>query len=1268
MRTSLLLCGLAITLPFGFLCAQTPTDQNEGSRLEVDGVNQIYRFKWWGKSGRTYFIQHSDDLRTWNWVPVVEPGNDSIKEWGFTTTGDKFFARLQYWVGATSDPAGDDFDQDGVPNLYEVQHGQNPFAIEDSDADGLPDGWLDFHAGTFAIYPPTRLTASLSRNQTAAGNVYLNNDTDQAVTFAVAVSGNSGPSYSARDSRTGSAVYDWQDISATGTKLLTISDTWYGYESVPIVGFSFPFYGQSYSAVSVGVNGILTFGPLMYDESPSSIPYRSTYTPSNFIAPLWTNLETSTSGDIYYKQEGNRLIIQYQNVKQAYGNGTYTFQVILHADGKISLQYKTLTGLTHGYSVGIEDATQTLGLQLAYYSPFLANNVAVDILPSSEFFTIAQTSGTVAARSRTRLDGLFQSRQLPFGNYSANITLTHSGGGTSPRNVSANLTVKNDPSVVTLVYPTAETKILEGQVVRLSAIATDADSQVVKVELFDNGTKLGESPSTNANLDWTASTVGAHSLTAVATDVYGASASSASRTIQVLPDADRDSMDDAWEIANQLDPTRDDSMEDLDGDRIPNLFEYWRDTLPNVATSTPTEDFIVDKVGGAASPTDNIYSTINEAVYASHQSVWNPATGQWEYQTAWRVIQIKAGVYDEALYISGPPVLLLGELGAAQGPVEIRSTSDYTFQLYSLCALDGLVLSHSPTSDGAGIYSTSSGTGNPRRLLTNCIIKGNRGSYGGAIYNAGNSVLRIAHCTIFGNSATGLGRSIYNGYGATINIANSVIWGNAGTAPQEIYNETYAPGGVFNGGFTSIIKNGEQGGINVDPLLNPSGLLLATSPAINRTATTSAKASSVDVQGERRDLIGTPDLGADEYRDDNGLDDGDGLPDWAEFPGASSATSDADGDGISNLAEYLAGMNPRWNDSDRDGVTDTAEINTYNSNPLSSDSDLDGLADGAEVTAGTLLVVPDTDGDGISDGMEVQIGTNPLLGDSDLDGMPDGWELAQVFDYATLNPTVNDAGLDLDRDGLTNLVEFQLGTLAGTFDTDGDGLPDGFEHHSNHLDPLVINNSSLDPDGDGMSDLFEAIYGFNPDVADGAGDADGDGLSNSQEIAFGSSPTDADIDGDRLNDLQEQQNGTNPWLRDTDGDGLTDGWEVSVGLNPTVYNSPTIDSDQDGLTLFQEAKHGTSPSLADTDGDGTNDGTEVANNTDPLDPEWGGIPPAAPSLVVATLNSNGSTTYSWQDNSNNEAGFRIRQKQINGTWTLVGSVPANSTTYTTATP
>jgi hypothetical protein len=64
----------------------------------------------------------------------------------------------------------------------------------------------------------------------------------------------------------------------------------------------------------------------------------------------------------------------------------------------------------------------------------------------------------------------------------------------------------------------------------------------------------------------------------------------------------------------------------------------------------------------------------------------------------------------------------------------------------------------------------------------------------------------------------------------------------------------------------------------------------------------------------------------------------------------------------------------------------------------------------------------------------------PICVDWDADGIPDDWEIR----YG-LNPWANDANLDSDGDGLTNLEEYELGTDPFNPDTDGDGILDGDE-------------------------------------------------------------------------------------------------------------------------------------------------------------------------------------------------------------------------------
>ena len=147
--------------------AQTGSDPNEGSKLEYDSANSIWRFKWWGREGRTYFIQYSEDLgEPWQWLPLIETGGDSIIELGVTTTADRFFLRLKCSDIATSDPEGSDFDGDTISNIDEILQGLSPFS-PDSDGDGMPDGYevssgLDPLSGDGAMDPDADGASSIT--------------------------------------------------------------------------------------------------------------------------------------------------------------------------------------------------------------------------------------------------------------------------------------------------------------------------------------------------------------------------------------------------------------------------------------------------------------------------------------------------------------------------------------------------------------------------------------------------------------------------------------------------------------------------------------------------------------------------------------------------------------------------------------------------------------------------------------------------------------------------------------------------------------------------------------------------------------------------------------------------------------------------------------------------------------------------------------------------------------------------------------------------
>ncbi|VAW72830.1 hypothetical protein MNBD_GAMMA15-2036, partial [hydrothermal vent metagenome] len=208
----------------------------------------------------------------------------------------------------------------------------------------------------------------------------------------------------------------------------------------------------------------------------------------------------------------------------------------------------------------------------------------------------------------------------------------------------------------------------------------------------------------------------------------------------------------------------------------------------------------------------------------------------------------------------------------------------------------------------------------------------------------------------------------------------------------------------------------------------------------------------------------------------------------------------------------------------------------------------------------------------------------------------------------------NDAGLDFDQDGLTNLEEFDLGTSMFLNDTDGDGLADAQELtlgsspllsdsdndgvlDGNETSPTadtdrdgIINLLDEDSDNDGLTDGAENLIGTNPlrvdsnsnGIPDGSEDGDADGLPNFEEVNENTDPANPDSDNDGLLDGEEVVAGadgfiTDPLRPDTDGDGMLDGYESRFGLDPTAPDDASNDPDNDGLTNLEESRLGTDP-------------------------------------------------------------------------------------------
>ena len=165
------------------------------------------------------------------------------------------------------------------------------------------------------------------------------------------------------------------------------------------IGFSFTFYGNSYTQFYVTSNGLVMFGSGSGDYTEDPIPTGGS--PNNFIAAFWDDLVVHSSGKILYTTIGaapnRKCIIQWTNM--GFWSSTVlmgTFAVILHeGSNNIQVQYRSIIDNTsaraHGQSatIGLENSNGTAGVQYAYHnSSAVQSEQAILFTPSGSTYTI----------------------------------------------------------------------------------------------------------------------------------------------------------------------------------------------------------------------------------------------------------------------------------------------------------------------------------------------------------------------------------------------------------------------------------------------------------------------------------------------------------------------------------------------------------------------------------------------------------------------------------------------------------------------------------------------------------------------------------------------------------------------------------------------------------------------------------------------------------------------------------------------------------------
>lgn len=244
--------------------------------------------------------------------------------------------------------------------------------------------------------------------------------------------------------------FNWVDAASNGTVLEDISSSEDG-NTVVDLPFDFFYYGEAYSEITVSVNGWLSFdGFNGWGNINKQIPVSDA--PNGLIAAMWDDLNASETGGVYTYEDNGRFVIEWNELSSTADSETsYTFQVILHDNGTILFQYLTLNGPVNTSTVGIEDGTGETGLQVAFNTDYLKNNLAVAISDAPQFITsVVPASGTVSPQSETELFVQLDMSGYGPGIYTEDIVILSNDPSNSREMVTVEIEVAGTPQLVIL--------------------------------------------------------------------------------------------------------------------------------------------------------------------------------------------------------------------------------------------------------------------------------------------------------------------------------------------------------------------------------------------------------------------------------------------------------------------------------------------------------------------------------------------------------------------------------------------------------------------------------------------------------------------------------------------------------------------------------------------------------------------------------------------------------------------------------------------------
>ncbi len=210
-----------------------------------------------------------------------------------------------------------------------------------------------------------------------------------------------------------------------------------GWSTLPI-GFTYNYFGNNYTTVNLGTNGVLQFGAYnatdLGDYTYVGLPNATE--PANIIAAMASDMDLRTKGTIKYWTEGispTRVFIVNWDSMGGYSgtNGYHTMQLKLYETTGIVEVHVALATKPSAKTIGLQDLSRTIGATPPgrnAFSTTITTPEAWRFSPPAAY-TYAWTPGTYLDNTAIQIPTV--SASAPAASYTYNVAVTNPTTGCS---------------------------------------------------------------------------------------------------------------------------------------------------------------------------------------------------------------------------------------------------------------------------------------------------------------------------------------------------------------------------------------------------------------------------------------------------------------------------------------------------------------------------------------------------------------------------------------------------------------------------------------------------------------------------------------------------------------------------------------------------------------------------------------------------------------------------------------------------------------------